>query len=653
MPLKPKNADGNIGVRHRKPKHVNPLTESSNSAANEPKINKSTQFTAVLLSTNVSNLNGIRRAKVLLEEAERSQGKLIKQRFLLDEVIGEGGMGVVYKAIDLRKVEAEDSFPFVAAKVLNSSFKNHPNAFVALQQETVKTQELAHPNIVTVHDFDRDGNTLYMTMELLDGAALDDVLINEGGAGLDKEQAITYFDHLCAALSYAHERQIIHSDFKPGNIFITRKNIAKVLDFGIARAFAADKTPQQDQTFDVGSLGALTPAYASLEMIEGGSSHYSDDVYALGCVLYEMLTGDHPYERVPANIIVSGEWPLKRIRTLNGHQWKALEKALSIRREDRWQSIDEFHKAFHYRRKGHWAVLLAGALTVGLFGLGWEYYQERQKEEQLEKKISATFDQAENCFYQKNYECARDSSLVVLNLNNEHRKAKRLYQASLDELKKTAYQFKLKSLLSEAQACFDGKDMACATVKANDILKLEGNHALAKKILRDVLKYEKDLKVDNWLTLAQACIDKKDFGCASQHLDSLFELESQHSEAARMRAFIDNEIKTAKEKALARKKRLASLTSKTQSCFDQQDYECVVESAQKVLNMEPKNTMALTLRKQAQDQIDSAKSESDRVEDLMRRAQECVDQGRDDCEEIEQEAALAITLQKIRSVTSQ
>ena len=254
--------------------------KDSESMAASSKEKKATQFTEFLLANN-SNMDGIRKAKALMMEAKRHKGKLLKNRFLLDEILGRGGMGVVYRAIDLRKVEAEDPSPFVAAKVLNESFKNHPDAFITLQQETVKSQELAHPNIVTVHDFDRDGNTIYMTMELLEGTPLDGLLRAYKDIGLEQNHAIKIFDDLCAGLAYAHDRQLIHSDFKPGNIYITSSDTAKVLDFGIARAASSEK---KGSHFDPGQLGALTPTYASLEMLLGEEPHYSDDVFALACV---------------------------------------------------------------------------------------------------------------------------------------------------------------------------------------------------------------------------------------------------------------------------------------------------------------------------------------------------------------------------------
>jgi len=113
--------------------------------------------------------------------------QLLKNRFIFEKVLGAGGMGVVYKAKDLLKVEAQDRDPYVAIKVLSDEFKTHPEAFIALQRESRKTQRIAHPNIVNVHDFDRDGDNVFMTMEYLEGKPLDKLISDYKSTGLPDE----------------------------------------------------------------------------------------------------------------------------------------------------------------------------------------------------------------------------------------------------------------------------------------------------------------------------------------------------------------------------------------------------------------------------------------------------------------------------------
>ena len=116
-------------------------------------------------------------------------GDMVRDRFVLESLLGIGGMGAVYRAIDKRKQEAEDENPYVAIKLLSEDFRRHPKAFISLQRETQKTQTLAHPNIVTVYDFDRDGDVVYMTMEQLDGKTLEEIIRENAGAAIDKPQA--------------------------------------------------------------------------------------------------------------------------------------------------------------------------------------------------------------------------------------------------------------------------------------------------------------------------------------------------------------------------------------------------------------------------------------------------------------------------------
>lgn len=271
---------------------------------------------------------------------------VLKGRFILERVIGAGGMGVVYKAKDLLKVEAKDRDPYVAIKVLGEEFKSHPEAFIALQRESRKTQRIAHPNIVNVHDFDKDGDTVFMTMEYLEGTPLDKLIKKYRSTGLPENDIWQILNGVCAALAYAHEQNIIHSDLKPGNIFVTNVNLAKVFDFGIARAVARaeqGEVSEGDKTvFDAGNLGALTPAYASLEMLEGDPPDVRDDLYALGCIAYELFTGEHPFKRKNAKDAKRLGLKPARIDGISRQQWRAIEQSLAFERADRLGSVQEF-----------------------------------------------------------------------------------------------------------------------------------------------------------------------------------------------------------------------------------------------------------------------------------------------------------------------
>ena len=296
------------------------------------------------------------------------QFQVLKGRFTLEKVIGVGGMGVVYKASDRLKVEAHDREPYVAIKVLSEEFKAHPESFIALQRESRKTQRMAHPNVVKVFDFDRDGDIVFMTMEYMKGQPLDELIKQYSATGLPHNDVWHIMHGLCSALIHAHEENIVHSDFKPGNIFITTAGMPKIFDFGIARAVAnVDRQGGRSRdvtVFDAGTLGALTPAYASLEMLLGKDPDIRDDIYALGCIAYEMLTGEHPFNRLPADEAYKSGLKPRKIPGIKRRQWKAIEKALAFKRTDRVNSVKEFYEEILTKAKPSYVLAAAFSIVV-------------------------------------------------------------------------------------------------------------------------------------------------------------------------------------------------------------------------------------------------------------------------------------------------
>jgi len=268
-------------------------------------------------------------------------GMLLKGRFLLEREIGRGGMGVVFLARDERKVEARDRNPYVAVKVLNDEFRRHPDSLIALQRESRRSQQLAHDNIVRVFDFDKDRTIVFMTMEYVDGSDLKTLIRETAFHGLPLAKARPLIEGMARALKRAHDAGEVHSDFKPGNVMVTREGVPKVFDFGIARAGKQADEPAEDQTvFDAGKLGALTPAYASLEMIEGKPPQPTDDIYALGCVAFELLTGKHPFDKASAEVALRERRRPPVVPGLTGRQQRALCDAVAFTADKRLKSAD-------------------------------------------------------------------------------------------------------------------------------------------------------------------------------------------------------------------------------------------------------------------------------------------------------------------------
>ena len=297
-------------------------------------------------------------------ERMKGVGDTLNGRFVLEECVGFGGMGTVYKALDLRKLEASDRHPYIAIKVLNVQFQGHPKSLIALQREARKAQTLAHPNIVAVYDFDRDGPMVYITMEYLQGKSLSQMLRAPDFHVLPFDEAMKIVSGMGRALAYAHERGFVHCDFKPANVILTETGGVKVIDFGIARVFQKAEEDSDVTVFDPGSLGALTPAYASPEMLENREPDPRDDIYALGCITYELLTGRHPFNRLSALQARDAGLRPQRPPGLGHRQWRALRNTLALRRELRTPTVNGFLKEIGARDARRRQPLLIGAGTA-------------------------------------------------------------------------------------------------------------------------------------------------------------------------------------------------------------------------------------------------------------------------------------------------
>lgn len=265
-------------------------------------------------------------------------GSILRDRFILDREVGRGGMGIVYSAVDRRRLEAGSAQPYVALKLLNDSFRSNSQALRTLESEARKSQSLAHPNIATVFDFDRDRSEVFIVMELLDGKPLNRLLATSTGQQMPIGLIAPVLKGICAGLAYAHAKGVIHSDLKPGNVFVGDDQQVKLIDFGLATANTIGG-------FDAGKLEALTLAYASPEMFLDAPRDPRDDIYALGCITYQMFTGFHPYAMKPSIDAQLLEMQLAPIADLDAGAWKAIEAALCFDREQRMPSVDQFARA--------------------------------------------------------------------------------------------------------------------------------------------------------------------------------------------------------------------------------------------------------------------------------------------------------------------
>ncbi len=255
--------------------------------------------------------------------------KLLLGRYEIVEKIGEGGMAIVYKAKD-RLLNR-----YVAIKILRPEFTKDNQFIENFRKESQAAAGLSHPNIVNVYDVGKEGNINFIVMELIDGKPLSQI-IEENGK-IDYKDAINITRQVASALSLAHKNQIIHRDVKPHNILITSSGTAKLADFGIARAVSKASIEEGNDKI-MGSVHYFSP-----EQARGAYVDERSDIYSLGIVLYEMLTGKVPFDGDnPISIaLMHINDPIPTVKGIPPQLEKVIEKATDKYQSNRYKSADE------------------------------------------------------------------------------------------------------------------------------------------------------------------------------------------------------------------------------------------------------------------------------------------------------------------------
>jgi Tol biopolymer transport system component len=269
--------------------------------------------------------------------------------------IGAGGMGEVYQAHDTKL--GRD----VAIKVLPEAFAHDPERLSRFQREAKMLASLNHPNIATIHGLEQLNGTSYLVMELVSGETLAERVKREGA--LPIEEALTICRQIAEALEAAHEKGIIHRDLKPANVKVTSEGKVKVLDFGLAKAFAgdvADSNPSQSPTLSAVATmqGVLlgTAAYMSPEQARGKAVDKRTDIWAFGCVLYELLTGKQAFAGDDITDILAAV-----VRA--DPDWQALPPATPVKIRDLLRRCLQKDKTMRLRDAGDARIEIHEALT--------------------------------------------------------------------------------------------------------------------------------------------------------------------------------------------------------------------------------------------------------------------------------------------------
>ncbi len=259
--------------------------------------------------------------------------QILNKRYQLLEPLGKGGMAVVYRARDLMLER------LVAVKVLRENFTADPAFQERFRQEAKAAANLTHPNIVTMHDFGLDNGQLFLVMEYVPGTDLK-TLIKQRGR-FSPEEAVPLLIQACAGIGYAHRAGLVHCDVKPQNMLVTPDMRLKVADFGIARALS---TIHPDEKSD---LVWGSPQYFAPEQATGAAPAPASDVYSLGIIMYELLTGSLPFQAIKASDLarlhVEEEPPLLSdlIPDISPTLEQILTKVLSKEPSQRYRTADQ------------------------------------------------------------------------------------------------------------------------------------------------------------------------------------------------------------------------------------------------------------------------------------------------------------------------
>lgn len=267
-------------------------------------------------------------------------GKTLGARYQIQEILGQGGMSAVYKAMDpnLKRV--------VAIKLIHAHLSEDPKFISRFEEEAQAVAQLRHPNITQIYDFNHDGDIYYMVQEFLAGETLQERLrrLNRSGRRMPLTDAVRYTIDICSAIGYAHERSMIHRDIKPANIMIDLQERAILMDFGIVKIVGGSRHT---------ATGAVvgTAMYMSPDVIRGEAPDARSDIYSLGATLFEMISGRPPFQSDTAMSLMMMHLndPPPDVRQLRPETPSdliaILEKSLAKKREDRFSSAGEMGTA--------------------------------------------------------------------------------------------------------------------------------------------------------------------------------------------------------------------------------------------------------------------------------------------------------------------
>jgi eukaryotic-like serine/threonine-protein kinase len=444
------------------------------------------------------------------------------------EVLGRGGMGVVYKATDphLNRL--------VAIKMMTGAFSDNPDLLKRFYREAQSTANLQHPNIVTVYDLgDLEGNP-YLVMEYLEGETLDAVINSRSALTLLAK--INFICDVCQGLAYAHHNGIVHRDIKPGNVMVLKSGGIKIVDFGIAHI--GDKTVTRTGQL-IGSLGYMSP-----EQVNGKPIDTRTDIFSTGVVLYQLLTYALPFDgdstaATLLKIIHDAPPPLsKYITDCPSELQGVILRALAKDREERYRTVED--------------------LSFDLAQI-----RDRLKEGMVEGHLQEAQSLLSGGFTHK----ARELLLQVLKIDRQHTGAIRLFRTVQQSIEQEQIGVQIKQLRSQAEEAYGNQQFEAALVYVDKALNLHQTDTGLQSLKADIQQAKaRAEEVQNLLTRAEAAHQDGDLDVAKKVLEETLELAPNDLQAKALfrvihreweersrRAQVDSLVESARKEIASRR----------------------------------------------------------------------------------------------------
>ena len=444
---------------------------------------------------------------------KRMPANAAASRYELKELLGEGGMGVVYRALDTR------TNSYVALKTLRDSAD--PMMLEMFKREWALLGEVPHPNIVDVRDVDEiEENGVRkpcFIMPLLPGCTLA-ALIKSSSPRLTTEFVVNTVTQVCKGLQAAHEKDLIHRDLKPSNIFIMEDDTAKIIDFGLVHAVGNKSTTGLKGTWQ----------YMSPEQIDGSRApNRGFDIYSLGVVAYEALTGHQPFKRAKFEDTVDA------IRHF-------VPQAISERNPRVPQMVSKaIHIAMAKSPNSRYSTAREFADTLQ------KAYRDQYIERFDPAKIRPRIDRAKKAFTIGDSDFASE---ILTELESEGNLDAdiTLLRSQIDEFTR---QKRVRQLFEAAQTRVEQDEIPLALEKLQEILRVDPQNPEALKMRKRIEQQRSQQQVAEWLDLARKHLDRHDFSEARRALKEVFNLKYDDPEAAQLTAQVESrekEVETAR-----------------------------------------------------------------------------------------------------------